>query len=131
VDFSKEALELDAAACTLHNLGASLKGNQQASDIEWLARVLFENSRLGSGCISTVPWLVDSEQWDYLELEPQTLLGEGFYHWQALTETQQEAWRKLARICLYVLPSFASRVGSRYMQLSNALRATWKANRLQ
>jgi hypothetical protein len=124
-------LELDSAYCTLHNLGASISANQQCSDIEWLARVLFEHSRLGAGDISTVPWLISGEQWDYLTLEPQALLGDDPRHWQALTDEQREAWRKLARICLYVLPSFASRVGHRYMQQARALQQVWKQERKQ
>ncbi|MBL1176938.1 hypothetical protein [Pantanalinema sp. GBBB05] len=123
--------DLDSAYCTLHNLGASLRGNQQCSDIEWLARVLFENSRLGAGDISTVPWLIDVQQWDYLMLEPQAMLGNGPHHWQALTDEQREAWRKLARICLYVLPSFASRVGSRYMEQARALQQVWRQEQKQ
>lgn len=122
-------LELDSAYCTLHNLGASLRGNQQSSDIEWLARSLFENSRLGAGDIKTVPWLIDVHQWDYLQLEPQALLGDGPRHWQVLSEEQRESWRKLARICLYVLPSFASRVGHRYMEQARALQQVWKQER--
>jgi hypothetical protein len=122
-------IQLDSAACTFHNLGASLKSNRQENDLEWLAHTLFTNSRLGAGDIKTVPWLIGVDQWEYLGLEPEAILGDGPRNWDMLTDSQKEAWRSLARICLYVLPQFASRVGARYMDTSVALRQVWKEQR--
>lgn len=118
--------DLDNAYCTLHNLGANLRGNTQASDMEWLAQCLFSSSRLGAGDIKTVDWLIGYEQWQALGLTPQAMLGDGPRHWEALSEDERDAWRKLARICMYLLPALSERIGSRMMAQAKAIRAVWK-----
>lgn len=40
---------LDSLACYLHNTGYALQGNNEASDVEWFARRLFEHDRHGNG----------------------------------------------------------------------------------
>lgn len=117
--------ELEHAMCILHNLGADLSANRQESDLEWLAAHLFEWSNLGAGDIKTVNWLLTNEQFEYLGLTRQALLGDGPRRWDCLSHEQQEAWRKIARICFYLMPRFAERIGHRYMQSAKAIQQEW------
>lgn len=119
----------DQLYCELHNLSNDLLGNTQASDINWLAHTLWQSSRLGAGDIRSVPWLIGRDQWDYLGLTPEAIIGDGPRRWDMLTAEQQEAWKKLARIVLYVMPAFAERVGHRFMDQAKAFRAAWKIQR--
>lgn len=122
----KKVRDLEDAFAVLSNAGGYLTGNTQASDLEWFAGCLFEASRLGAAAVETVPWLIGREQWEALGLTPMALMGDGPRRWDMLTEEQKEAWRKLARICWYVLPTFAERVGNRFLEQAAALRALWK-----
>ena len=123
---SNQDRDLDNAYCVLHNLGANLCGNTQVGDLEWLAQSLFSASRLGAGDIRTVDWLIGIEQWEALGLTPQVLLGDGPRIWEALTEGERDAWRKLARICLYLLPAISERIGSRMLDQARAIRSVWR-----
>lgn len=120
---------VDGISCDLHNDGASLVGNTQAGDLEWLARVLFEASRLGAGDVRTVPWLIGPEQWEALGLVPQALMGDGPRRFDHLDGSQKDAWLKLARIVLHVIPAFAERVGHRWMLQAKMAREVWKVVR--
>jgi hypothetical protein len=122
---------VDAVACDRHNDGAQLLGNTQASDLDWLARVLFEASRLGAGDVRTVPWLLGPEEWAVVGLTPQALLGDGPRRFDQLDEAGREAWRKLGRIVLHVIPAFAERVGQRWMAQAKMAQAAWKVVREQ
>lgn len=120
---------IENAMAVLHNCGATLAGNTQADDLDWLARVLFEASNLGAGDVKTIPWLLRRDEWEFLGLQRQQLMGDGPRTWEQLTAPQQEAWRKLARVCLWVLPAFCDRVGSRFMEQAKALEAVWRQER--
>lgn len=124
--------DIENSLATLHNLGHSLAGNTQASDLDWFAALLFENSRLGVGDACSIPWLLDREEWKEVssaitpgsELQPQGLFNPPF-RFEQITPEQQEAWRKLARICLYCLPRITDRIASRYINHSLALKEEW------
>lgn len=116
---------IDSIACQRHNDGANLTGNTQITDLEWLARCLFNSSRLGAGDIRTVPWLIGREQWDELGLIPEAVFGDGPRRFDMLTDEQADAWRKLARIVMHVIPQFAERVGHRWMDQAKAIRSVW------
>lgn len=119
------ALMVDSSYCDLHNKGQYLTGNTQASDLEWLARVLFEASNLGAGDIRTTEWLIGWEQWEQLGLTKEALMGDGPRRFDQMTADQQDAWIKLARIVLYVIPIFADRVGRRWTEQAKALKKIW------
>lgn len=104
------------------NDGGTLLGNTQGSDLEWLARTLFDWSRLGAGCVTTVDWLLSREQWEHVGLTPQALLADYPRFWDALTEEHKEAWRKLGRIVMHVIPQFAERIGNRYIETAKAVK---------
>jgi hypothetical protein len=122
----KQAQQIEDAMVVLRNCGATLTGNTQESDLEWLARVLFEASLYGMGDVRTVPWVVSRDEWERLGLVPMSLMGDGPKRFDRLGEADQEAWRKLARVCMWVMPSFADRVGSRFMEQASALEAVWR-----
>lgn len=121
--------ELESALCILHNLGSHLVGNTQETDLEWLSRNLFEWSNLGAGDIKTVPWLLSCEEFNYLGLTRQAILGDGPRNWDNLTPEQQEAWQNLGRICLFILPRLAERIGHRYMEGAKVIRQEWQTVR--
>lgn len=128
-DHSRKAQDLEDALAVLHNLGATLVGNTQDSDLDWLARLLFEASRLGVGDVRTVPWIMSQQEWEYLGLTPQALVSNGPSRWDLLTVEQQYAWWRLARICFYILPHFAERVGHRFMAQARAIEGLWREER--
>ncbi len=113
----------------LHNTGATLTGNTQQTDLEWLACRLFDWSRLGAGDVKTVDGMLNRRQWADLGLEPIALLGAGACVWDALNDGQKDAWLRLARIVFYVLPMFVERVGHRFMEQASALRQVWAEQR--
>lgn len=110
---TESEMQTEARCCQLHNDSTYLTGNTQASDLDWLAQVLFDTSNVGAGCISMIHWLIGRDQWLHIGLKHRVLMGDGPRSWDMLTPDQAEAWRKLARIVLYVLPDFCSRVGRR------------------
>lgn len=116
---------LDKICCDQHNDSSSLTGNTQASDLEWLAATLFEASNLGAGDVRTVDWLIGREQWEQIGLTRQAFMGDGPKRFEHLSDDEQDAWRKLARIVMYVIPAFAERVGHRWMLQAKAIRAVW------
>jgi len=123
-------LDLDALACELHNTGSYLLGNTYDTDLIWLAKRLFQCSRLGAGDVRTTHWLLEREQWEALELKPEGLMGAP-NRLEQLTDQEQEAWLKLARIVAHVMPFYAERVGRRFMMQAKAIRATETALRQQ
>jgi len=120
------AAAADAMHAKRHNAGGSLVGNTAGSDLEWLARQLFGWSRLGAGNISTTPWLLERAQWDYLGLEPEAVFQDAPRYWDACTPVQKDAWRKLARIVMFIMPKFAERVGHRFLEQAEAIKHVGK-----
>ena len=119
--------KLDSAACMLHNCGATLAGNTQGSDVEGFARFLYNGSNFGMGSVETMPWSISNEEFEAIALTPdRAWTGK---RWETLGPDELEAWRKLARLCLYFLPHIAERIGSLFMNQAKALRALEKESR--
>ena len=119
--------EIDEAACMMHNVGATLCGNTQASDIEWLARRLYQSSNFGMGSVDTMQWSLSNDDFEKLALTPdRPWTGK---RWETLDESERSAWQKLARMCLYALPHIAERIGDRFIEQAKALRIVQRANR--
>lgn len=111
----------------LHNVGATNVGNTQSGDIEWLARWLFGSSNFGMGSVDTFQWSISNEEFEKLGLLPdRAWTGK---RWETLEPAEAEAWKKLARLCLYVLPHIAERIGHRFMEQAKMLRIVQRANR--
>lgn len=121
----RQHYEWDSTACLLHNTGASLTGNTQESDQRWLARLLYDWSTLGAGDVSTISWALSTEEWVAVGLSPKNVWSDG-PRWDALEPELQQAWMKLARLVMYCLPRFADRVGSRFMEQAEVLRAIYQ-----
>lgn len=121
-------MAVDEIACDRHNDGGDLVGNTQASDLEWLARNLFDASTLGASDVRTVEWLIGSEQWKELGLFRKSCF-DGPQAFDQLSDEQRDAWIKLARIVMYVIPAFAERVGHRWMKQAKAIREVWQKTR--
>lgn len=119
--------EIDEAACMLHNVGATLAGNTQSSDIEWLARWLYRGSNFGMGSVDTMQWSLSNDEFEKLTLTPDRPWTEK--RWETLDDSEREAWQKLARMCLYALPHIAERIGDRFIEQAKALRIVQRANR--
>lgn len=112
--------EVDDIACALHNMGANLAGNTQASDLEWFGRWLYGSSNFGGGCVDTMPWAISNEEFEALGLEPDRQWTGN--RWETLSSPARQAWLKLARLCLCALPHIAERIGHRHMEQAKALR---------
>lgn len=84
---------LDAVACALHNDGASLSGNTAGSDIEWLARGLWQR-------------------------ESREVPGA----WDMRSDSTKDHYRSMACLFIEVMPGFAERVGHRMMLAAKAFR---------
>ena len=125
----RDVQDLEDAYAVLHNCCQTLLGNTQETDLEWFARVLFDGSNLGVGDIATVPWILGAKDWEEVKLRRQQLMGDGPRRWDHLTAEQQEAWRKLARVCLWCLPAFCDRVGNRFAEQAKALELVWRQQR--
>ncbi len=113
-------VDVDAVCCLLHNRGVTCAGNTQGTDVEWLARWLYGSSNFGMGHVDTFKWSLSNDEFSALGLTPDRPWTEK--RWETLTETESEAWRKLARLCLYALPHIAERIGNRFMEQAKALR---------
>ena len=123
---SKKEIEIDSAACMLHNLGGTLAGNTQGTDTEWFARWLYGASNFGLGDVKTMQWSLDNADFHCLGLMPdREWTG---LRWETLAPIERQAWIKLARLCLYALPHIAERIGARFMEQSKALRIVQKVN---
>lgn len=112
--------EIDEAACMLHNVGATLAGNTQEGDVEWLARWLFGSSNFGMDSGDTFQWSISNDEFEKLGLLPDRLWTGR--RWETLEPDESETWKKLARLCLYALPHVAERIGHRFMEQAKALR---------
>lgn len=111
----------------LHNVGATNVGNTQSGDVEWLARWLFGSSNFGMGSVDTFQWSISNEEFEKLGLLPdRSWTGK---RWETLDPAESEAWKKLARLCLYVLPQIAERIGHRFMEQAKMLRIVQRVNR--
>lgn len=119
--------EIDEAVCMLHNVGVTNVGNTQSGDIEWLARWLFDSSNFGMGSVDTFQWSISNEEFEKLGLLPdRSWTGK---RWETLEPAESEAWKKLARLCLYALPHIAERIGHRFMEQAKMLRIVQRVNR--
>ncbi len=111
---------VDEISCTLHNLGATLSGNTQGSDLEWFAKWLYGSSNFGMGDVKTMEWSLSNAEFEEFGLAPdRQWTGK---RWEMLSEAQRAAWTKLARLCLYALPHIAERIGIRFMEQAKGLR---------
>lgn len=118
--------DMERVCCFLHNTGGQLVGNTQASDVEWLARWLYGASNFGMGSVETFHWSINNEEFEKLGLMPdRQWTGK---RWETLEKPQAEAWKKLARLCLYALPHIAERIGHRFMEQAKAIRVSKAAN---
>lgn len=111
----------------LHNVGATVAGNTQESDVKWFAQWLYGASNFGGGSVATMEWSLSNENFDKLGLVPERAwTGK---RWDTLEAAESEAWIKLARLCLYALPHIAERIGHRFMEQAKALRIVQRVNR--
>lgn len=126
--FTDEDLENDSIACALHNMGSTLAGNTQESDVEWFARWLYGASNHWMGSVVTFPWSISNEEFKKLSLTPdRQWTGK---RWETLEDAERSAWLKFARLCLTGLPHIAERIGQRFMDQAKALRVlTSKRNK--
>ncbi len=131
IEWRDHFVNLEERHAKVHNRAGTLLGNTQASDLDWLAQQLFSWSNLGAGDVKTVPWLMSAEDFAFVGLQREQLMGEGPHRWYMLTEQQQEAWRKLARICLFVLPRICERIGHRYEEQAKSLKEMWESVRAE
>ncbi len=112
--------DVDNFCCQAHNLGASLSGNTQDSDVAWTARWLYQSSNFGCGDVRTMQWSLDNKDFEQLCLTPDRPWTK--QRWETLPATDREAWMKLARLVLYALPNIAERIGQRFMDQAKAIR---------
>jgi hypothetical protein len=92
----------DALACHLHNDGYALEGNLEANDVEWFARLL---------------WNEDAKP-----------IRE---RWDTLGDSDRERYRQIARVVIATLPAFQLRVAHRLITLSKVVRDIERAERVQ
>jgi hypothetical protein len=123
---SKKEIEIDSAACMLHNLGGTMTRNTQGTDTEWFARWLYGASNFGMGDVRTMQWSLSNEEFELLGLTPDRQWTDK--RWETMGDAERLAWIKLARLCLHALPHIAERIGDRFMEQSKGLRIVQKVN---
>ena len=122
--------EIDEAACMLHNVGATLAGNTQEGDVEWLARWLFGSSNFGMDSGDTFQWSISNDEFEKLGLLPDRLWTGR--RWETLEPDESETWKKLARAfmrCRMLRKESATDSWSKpkLCELSSA-RGSWKTS---
>ena len=122
--YSQEQEQIDSIACALHNMGGTLTGNTQSSDVEWFARWLYAASNFGMGDVRTMKWSISNDEFKNLGFTPDRQWTA--FRWETLPAEKRLAWEKLARLCLCALPYIAERIGHRFVEQAKALRIQHK-----
>lgn len=90
----------DALYCHLHNTGQTLAGNTQESDVEWFARIMWEDRDRRHG-----------ERWDNE------------------SETTKGLFREFAALAIKMMPRIQNRIASRLIELSKVMEDINRAER--
>lgn len=118
--------DVDAACCLLHNNGATLAGNTQATDLEWFGRWLYNSSNIGMGSVETMHWSISNDEFEKLGFTPDRPWTHK--RWETLDAEERAAWKKLARLCLNAMPHIAERIGHRFMEQAKGIRIAQASN---
>ena len=105
-------LLLDSISCTLHNKGYYLKGNTEASDIDWVARHIW--------CAFAQPGHIN--RWEHLDEG-----SEEDARPKSIDPNTRVFWRKVARCATGALPGLMGRVADRMVHMSQVMRSMERA----